>query len=216
MISGVSAEKTHQLQLHLSKHVIKEDLLPKTLRYVAGVDVAYQDFWSIGAVAVLTYSSLSVVETQTARTKTRFPYIPTLLSLREIRPIRAAVAKLKIVPDVFLVDAQGIAHPYRFGFASHLGISLDKPTIGVAKNLLYGQVASVNQAGWAPITDKKEVIGAALKKDENRKPLYVSIGHKVSLETAVEIVKHCVKSARIPEPIRIAHITANDEKKQGK
>jgi deoxyribonuclease V len=216
VISGFSVEKAHQLQLRMSKRVIKEDMLPKTLRYVAGVDVAYEDSWSIGASAVLNYSSLSPLETQTARVKTRFPYIPTLLYLRENAPAKAAVNKLKTASDVFLVDAQGIAHPYRFGFASHLGIILDKPTVGVAKSLLYGQIEPVNQAGWAPITDKGEVIGAVVKKDVNQKPMYVSVGHKISLEKAIEIVKHCTKSARVPEPIRIAHITANKEKKEHK
>jgi len=215
-MSRVSVEKAHRLQLRLSKRVVKEDMLPKTLRYIAGVDVAYEDSWSIGAAVVLNYSSLSLVETQTARVKTRFPYIPTLLYLRENAPAKAAIDKLKTDSEVFLVDAQGIAHPHRFGFASNLGIILDKPTIGVAKNLLCGQTGPVNQAGWAPITDKGEVIGAAVRKDENQKPVYVSVGHKVSLEKAVEIVKHCVKSARVPEPIRIAHITANKEKRKHK
>jgi deoxyribonuclease V len=156
------------------------------------------------------------VETQTARVKTRFPYIPTLLYLRELGPAKAVVNKLKTAADIFLVDAQVIAHPYRFGFASHLGIILDKPTVGVAKKFLYGQIEPITQAGWAPITDRGEVIGAAVKKDENQKPVYVSVGHKVSLEKAIEIVKHCIKSARVPEPIRIAHMTANKEKREHK
>lgn len=191
-------------------------MLPQTLRYVAGIDVTYIDKWSIGAAAVLSYSGLSVEETQTVRVKTRFPYIPTLLSLRETKPAKAAVKKLKTPSDVFLVDGQGIAHPYRLGFASYLGIILDKPTIGTAKSLLIGQVGSINQARWAPITDKGEVVGAAIKKNENHKPIYVSIGHKVSLERAIEIVKHCIKSARVPEPIRRAHIVANEEKRRHK
>jgi len=211
-----SVAKAHQMQLRLSKRVIREDKLPRTLHCVAGVDVAYVRDLSIGAVAVLDYSSLSVVETQKAQVKTSFPYIPTLLSFREIKPAKAAIKKLKTPPDVFLVDAQGIAHPYRLGFASHLGLLLDKPTIGVAKSLLCGQLESLNQKEWSSITDKGEVIGAAIKKDEKTQPIYVSIGHKVSLERAVEIVKHCTKSARVPEPIRIAHTIANEEKKKHK
>lgn len=202
--------------MRLSKRVIREDRLPRTLRYVAGVDVAYLDDSSIAVVAVLDYSSLLLVETQWARVKTKFPYIPTLLSLREIKPARAVIKKLKTIPDVFLVDAQGIAHPYRLGFASHLGLLLDKPTIGVAKSLLCGQVEQVNREGWMPITDKGEVIGAAIQRSEKMQPVYVSIGHKVSLERAFDIVKHCTKSARIPEPIRIAHTLAMQEKKKHK
>jgi len=214
--TGFSDKKAHQMQLRLSKRVIREDRLPQILHYVAGVDVAYVEGLSIGAVAVLNYSLLSLVETQKARVKTQFPYIPTLLSFREIKPAQAAIKKLKTCPDVFLVDAQGIAHPYRLGFASHLGLLLDKSTIGVAKSLLCGQVGRVNQEGWMPITDRGEVIGAAIKKDEKTKPIYVSIGHNVSLKRAIDIVKHCTKSSRIPEPIRIAHMIANEEKKKYK
>jgi deoxyribonuclease V len=133
----LSVQKTHSMQLRLSKHVIREDTLPKIIRYVAGVDTAYTDDLSIGATVVLDYSSLSVVESAKAKVKTRFPYIPTLLSFREIHPSLAAIKKLKTQPDVFLVDGQGIAHPYRLGFASHLGLVLDMPTIGVAKSLLW-------------------------------------------------------------------------------
>jgi len=208
-----SVKKARQLQLRLAKRVIREDKLPKRLRCVAGVDVAYAGDWSIGAVAVLDYSTLSVVETQKARVKTSFPYIPTLLSFREIKPTRAAIKKLKASPDVFLVDAQGIAHPYRLGFASHLGVLLDKPTIGVAKSLLCGHVESKNMGSWSPIMDKDEVIGAAIAK-KGEKPIYVSIGHKVSLERAIRIVKRSTIHHRIPEPIRLAHAIANKGKRK--
>jgi len=214
--AGFSVKKAHELQLRLSKRVVKEDRLPSILRYVAGVDVAYEGKSSIAAVAVLDYSSLSLVETKKARVPTEFPYIPTLLSWREIKPARAAIKKLRTSPDVFLVDAQGIAHPYRLGFASHLGLLLNKPTIGVAKSLLCGQVQPKNREGWVPVIDKDDMIGAAIERDENTQPIYVSIGHKVSLERAVDIVKHCTKSARIPEPIRIAHMIASQERKKHK
>jgi len=200
----------------LPKLVAREDRLPQTLHYIAGVDIAYIGDWAIGAVAVLDYSSLKLVETQKARVKTTFPYIPTLLSFREIKPARAAIKKLKLSPDIFLVDAQGVAHPYRLGFASHLGLVLDKPTIGSAKSLLCGKVEPENQMGWAPLTDKGEVVGAALRRTEKEQPIYVSIGHKVSLERAIEIIKHCTKSTRIPEPIRLAHMIATEEKKKYK
>jgi len=211
-----SVEKAHKLQQRLSVQVIKEDLLPKVLNYVAGVDVSYAREWAISAAAVLDYASLSIVETTTARVRTSFPYIPTLLSFREVKPARAAVRKLKTEADVFLIDAQGIAHPYRLGFASHFGLILDKPTIGVAKSLLCGEVQPARKQGWSPIVDKGEIIGAALRRTQNEQPVYVSIGHKVSLERALEIVKHCFKSARVPEPIRIAHTLASEESKKHK
>jgi len=207
-----SVEKAHAMQLRLSKHVVRRDMLPKTIRFVAGVDVAYVSRVSIGAVVALDYHSLSVVESRKARVKTRFPYIPTLLSFREIPPTLAAIKKLKMQPDVFLVDGQGIAHPYRLGFASHLGLILDKPTIGVAKSLLCGEVGNFNREGWAQIIDKDEVIGAAVARGR-KKPVYVSVGHMVSLETAIQIVKHCTRLHRIPEPIRTAHVIASEERK---
>jgi deoxyribonuclease V len=208
-----SVEKAHDMQLRLSKHVIRRDMLPKTIRYVAGVDTAYRFDTSLGAAVVLDYDSLSVVESRKARVKTCFPYIPTLLSFREIPPTLAAIKKLKTQPDVFLVDGQGIAHPYRLGFASHLGLIIDKPTIGVAKSLLCGEVGALNEEGWAPITDKGEAIGAALAC-KREKPIYISVGHKVSLNRAIETVKHCTQVHRIPEPIRAAHMTATEEKRR--
>jgi len=205
-----SVKKAHALQLRLSKQVIKKDTLPKTIRYVAGVDTAYRADISIGAAVILNYETLSVIESKKARVKTHFPYIPTLLSFREIPPTLAAIKKLKTQPNVFLVDSQGIAHPYRLGFASHLGLILNKPTIGVAKNLLCGEVGAFNEEGWAPIIDKDEVIGAAVAR-KREKPVYVSVGHMISLKRAIRIVKHCTRLHRIPEPIRAAHVIANEE-----
>jgi len=208
-----SVEKAHAMQLRLSKQVIRKDMLPKTLPYVAGVDTAYSADVSIGAAVVLDYESLSIVESSRARVKTRFPYIPTLLSFREIPPTLAAIKKLKTQPDVFLVDGQGIAHPYRLGFASHLGLVLNKPTIGVAKSLLCGKVGTFNREDWTPIMDKNEVIGAAVAP-RHEKPVYVSVGHMVSLRRAINIVKHCTRTHRIPEPIRAAHELASSYIKQ--
>jgi deoxyribonuclease V len=212
-IDKFSVEKAHAMQRQFSRLVVCEDTLPKRIMCVAGVDVAYTVQHSVGAVAVLDYDTLSVVESTTVKVKTCFPYIPTLLSFREIPPVQAAIKKLKTKPDVFMIDGQGIAHPYRLGFASHLGLLLNKPTIGVAKSLLCGKVGSFNQKGWASITDKGKVIGAAVVSD-GKKPVYVSVGHKVSIERAIDIVKHCTKNRRIPEPIRAAHKIANEKSKR--
>jgi deoxyribonuclease V len=207
-----SAKKAHAMQLRLSKQVVHEDTLPKTINYVAGVDVAYTQGISIGAVAVLDFASLSLVESQVVRLKTRFPYIPTLLSFREIPPAYSAIKKLQTQPDVFLVEGQGFAHPYRLGFATHLALAIDAPTIGVAKNLLCGKVEPVGEHGWAPLTDREEVIGAEVVTKLGTKPIYVSVGHRVSLKRAIDIVRSCARNYRIPEPIRRAHILANEKK----
>jgi deoxyribonuclease V len=212
--SNFSVKKAHETQLKLSEKVIRKDLLPKKIRYVAGVDVAYGEGFSIGAVAVLEFESLLLKEFRTAVCKTRFPYIPTLLSFREIPPTVSAIRKLKLPPDVFLIDGQGIMHPYRLGFASHLGITITKPTIGVAKSPLCGKVQALTENGWAPIIDKDEIIGASVVTKKGGKPIYVSIGNMVSLKTAISIVKHCIKKDRIPEPLRLAHRIATDEKRK--
>lgn len=211
--SKFSVKRARALQSQLSKKVILEDVLPRRIRLVAGVDVAYAGSTSIGAVAVLDFRSLSPIEFQVSLVETRFPYVPTLLSFREISPAVAAIRKLRVQPDVFLVDGHGFAHPYRFGFASHLGIVLNKPTVGVAKSLLCGRVGSFKEEGWAPILEDGETIGATLVTKQDRKPVYVSVGHMISLETAITLVRHCIKDHRVPEPLRMAHLRAMEAKK---
>jgi deoxyribonuclease V len=194
--------------------VIRKDTHPETVHSVAGVDVAYIKKTSIGAVAVLDFPSLSPIESQIAHVKTRFPYIPTLLSYREIPPALSAIRKLQTHPDVFLVDAHGIMHPRQLGFAAHLGLVVDKPTIGVAKNPLCGNAESDTDQGWVPVTDRGEIIGAKLFTIAGKKPVYVSIGHKISLQRAMDIVTRCTKSHITPEPTRRAHLVATREKKK--
>ena len=204
-----SIKKAHKIQLCLSKKIILEDKLPSKIRTVAGVDVSYSRQLGVGAVTVLDYESLKVLEIQVAHCQVKIPYIPTLLAFREIPPSLATIRKLKIQPDVFLVDAQGFAHPYRCGFASHLGLILNKPTIGVAKTRLIGIPIETNEDTF--LVDDGETIGARVIAEQSRKPVFVSIGHMVSLETAVRIVKHCIKD-RIPEPLLRAHLLATEER----
>ena len=200
--------------MRLSKRLLFEDTLPETVDYVAGVDIAYLEGTSVGAVSVLDLSTLSQVEVQVSHVKTRFPYIPTLLSFREIAPAYSAIKKLHTEPDVFLVDGQGFAHPNGLGFASHLGLILDKPMIGVAKSLLCGKVKQKVECGWAPLSYKGAVIGAEVVTRQGTKPVYVSVGHRGSLKRATEIVLECTGKYKLPEPIRRAHITANEEKRR--
>jgi deoxyribonuclease V len=209
-----SVKKAHEMQLRLSRKLIFEDTLPEKVDYVAGVDVAYLEDTSVAAVAVLDASTLSQVEVQVAHIKTCFPYIPTLLSFREIPPAYSAIKKLHSKPDVFMVDGQGFAHPYGLGFASHLGLLLDKPTIGVAKSLLCGEVEQDGEDGWAPLKYKGKVIGAEVVTKQGTKPVYVSVGHRVSLKRAIEVVLECTGKYKLPEPTRRAHITAGEEKRR--
>lgn len=213
-LTGFSTEKAHKTQLQMSKKIILEDRLPGKIRFIAGVDVAYTGNISIGAVAVLEYDSLKLVESQVAFCGTLFPYIPTLLSFREIPPTVLANRKLVVQPDVFLVDGQGFAHPYHCGFASHLGLVLGKPAIGVAKGRLFG---IVERSGFDDVSFLKHngnVVGAVVTTGRGCKPVYVSVGHMISLETAIKIVKHCASIRRIPEPILRAHEIATSEKRK--
>jgi len=207
-----SVAKAHRTQLQLSKRIVLEDKLPVRIRLVAGVDVAYSKDKSIGAVAVLDYYSLKLVETQVVVCETHFPYIPSLLSFREIPPAVLGIRKLRVLPDVFLVDGQGFAHPFRCGFASHLGVVVNKPTIGVAKSRLIGEVD--DGGGFSFLKDKGEIVGAVVTTKNGCKPVYVSVGHMVSLKKAIEIVKHCTLGNRVPEPILKAHKIADFEKRK--
>ena len=202
------------MQLRLSKKLLSEDSLPETVDYVAGVDVGYLEGTSVCAAVVLDFKTLSQVEVQVASVETPFPYIPTLLSFREIPPAYLAIKKLQTKPDIFMVDGQGFAHPYGLGFASHLRLILDKPTIGVAKSLLCGKVEPKNDLGWAPLSYNGLVVGAEVVTRQGTKPVYVSVGHRVSLKRAVEIVLDCTGKYKLPEPIRRAHMMANEEKKR--
>jgi deoxyribonuclease V len=213
-IISFSAQKAHHTQLQLAKRIILKDRLPKKIRLVAGVDVAYSNGVSIGAAAVLDYDSLSLVEQQTATCKTLIPYIPTLLSFREIHPAVLSIRKLKTQPDLFMVDGQGFAHPYRCGFASHLGLVIGKPTIGVAKSRLIGKVEKTATGDVSFLRDRNEIVGAVISTKQGAKPVYVSVGHMISLSTTVRIVKECTRNNRIPEPLAMAHKIATEEKRK--
>jgi deoxyribonuclease V len=202
-IQNFSVLKAHKAQLRLSHEIIAEDLLPNKIKCVAGVDVAYINDIAIGAVAVLDYDSLELLEQQTAMCQVKFPYIPTLLSFREIPPAVACIKKLRRQIDVLLVDGQGVAHPYGCGFASHLGLIMEIPTVGVAKSRLIGEFKTV--AGREFLVQKDQIISAVVTTKEGAKPVYVSVGHLILLETAIKIAKHCVRNSKIPEPILLAH-----------
>ncbi len=210
--SGFSISKAREAQKRLCKRVVQEDRLPKRIKLVAGVDVAYVDGKAVGAAAVLDYENMKLVESQTAAVPTKFPYVPTLLSFRETPPAVAAIKRLKSKPDVFLVDAHGMAHPCGCGFASHLGLAIGKPSIGVAKSRLVGE--AVEAEGKTVLVYQGKIVGQVLTTKTGAKPVYVSTGHLVSLETGVKIVEHCVRGSRIPEPLLVAHRMAADAKRE--
>ncbi len=185
------------------------------IRFVAGVDVGFEEGGkrTRAAVAVLEFPSLEPFAQAAATHRTRFPYVPGLLSFREIPAIVAALKKLKQLPQLILCDGQGYAHPRRFGLACHLGVLTEIPTIGVAKSRLIGTYGRVPQSKgrWTHLMDGDEIIGAVLRTRKGVKPVFVSIGHRVSLDTAVELVMQCVTRYRLPETTRAADRLASTE-----
>jgi deoxyribonuclease V len=204
----LTVEEAIALQETLTKEVIAVDRIPQPVRYVAGVDVGFESAGTISraAVAVLSFPELQLQEYAIARRETSFPYIPGLLSFREIPALLDALAKIHTTPDLILCDGQGIAHPRRLGIASHLGLILDMPTIGVAKSLLVGKHQEVpnTKGSWQPLQHRGETIGAALRTRIGTKPVYISSGHRVSLPTAINYVLQCTPKYRLPETTRIA------------
>ena len=207
----VSTAQALDLQRRLAAQVSRSGEVT-TPRFIAGVDISASNTQGMatGAVVVLHYPELRLVETKIAQGRLDFPYIPGLLSFRESPLTLAACEKLSITPDLILVDGQGIAHPRRLGLASHLGLLLNTPTIGCAKSLLCGEheAPGVEPGSSAEIVDKGETVGVALRTKLGIKPIYVSIGHRVDLQTAIYWVMKCCRGYRIPEPTRLAHLAA--------
>lgn len=203
----VTPAEARDIQERLRAHVVTTDDLGP-VRTVAGTDVAFEDDRRItrGAVAVLDLEQLDLREHAVARRPTSFPYVPGLLSFREIPVLLDALRGLSSTPDLILCDGQGRAHPRRFGLACHLGVLTGLPTIGVAKSRLIGKHKDVpdRRGAWTPLTDKGEIIGAVLRTRVGVRPVYVSIGHRVSLETAVRFTMACVTRYRLPETTRWA------------
>lgn len=207
-----TVEEAIAIQQHLRARVVAEDRLGP-IRSVAGVDAAFRadDTITRAAVAVLSFPELHPREEAVAECPTTFPYIPGLLSFREVPAVLAALARLRDQPDVILCDGQGLAHPRRFGLACHLGVLLDRPTIGVAKTRLIGTHAPLpdERGAWQPLLDGHEVIGAVVRTRAGTRPLYVSVGHRISLRTAIELVLRCAPHYRLPETTRRAHHLAS-------
>jgi deoxyribonuclease V len=200
------------VQRRLCGAVVAADELPVVER-VAGVDVGFEQNGAVtrAAVAVLRFPELVPEESAVARRPTAFPYIPGLLSFREVPAVLDALSQLRRLPDLLLCDGQGQAHPRRFGIACHLGVLTGLPSIGVAKSRLVGthKPPAEDKGARQPLLDKGEVIGTVLRTRRGVRPLYISIGHRISLETAVDYVLRCTTRYRLPETTRAAHRLAS-------
>ncbi len=203
----VSTAQARAIQERLRVAVITRDDFG-TIDHVGGVDIGFEDSGrtSRAAAVTLAWPTLATVDTSIAREPVRFPYVPGLLSFREVPVALEALAGLSTRPDVLLCDGQGIAHPRRFGLACHLGVLTGLPCIGVAKSRLTGKHDEVPDAkgSWVPLKDGEETIGAVLRTRAGVRPVYVSCGHRVGLATAIDLVMGCVTRFRLPETTRQA------------
>jgi deoxyribonuclease V len=207
----VSPEEAVAIQKRLKGELVLDTPLdPGAIRLVAGVDVSVKEDQSHAAVVVATYPGFEPVETVLARAPTPFPYVPGLLSFREGPVLEEAFARLRSEPDVFLVDGMGTAHPRRMGIACHMGLWLERPTIGCGKTLLVGRFGDLPQekGAQAPLVHRGETIGAAVRTRAGTNPMFISPGHRCDIASAVAIVMACSPKWRIPEPIRLAHKAA--------
>jgi deoxyribonuclease V len=212
---NLTTAEAKEVQIELAKKVIIEDDLPEKINHVAGVDVAFEndDRIAKAAISILDFPNLELVEEIGVRSETTFPYVPGYLSFREIPPILTAWQQTDTIVDIILCDGQGLAHPRRFGLACHLGLILDLPTIGVAKSLFIGKHDPLGETrgSWVPLVDRGETIGAVVRTRTGVKPLYISIGHKISLPTAIDLVLECTPKYRLPETTRKADRRSKSE-----
>lgn len=209
----MSSEDAIKEQEVLRKQVIFSDQLPPVITYVAGVDVAYEKDGDrvVAAVAVLNAVTLEIIEVSTYQDKVSFPYIPGLFSFRELPPLLNALEKISIKPDLIVCDGQGIAHPRRFGLASHLGVVTGIPTIGCGKTRLIGEYEEPETArgSFSNLIDNGEIVGRVLRTQDSINPIFVSVGHKISLETATQWVLKLSPNYRLPETTRAADHAVN-------
>ena len=213
MPARLELSKAKQVQNRLAARVKEENDLPLPPRMICGLDVAYVGDVAIGAAVLLRYEDLAQVDRAVALCKVSVPYIPTFLSFREYPPLSLAFKSLSTKPDLCFVDAHGRSHPRRIGAACHFGVLHDIPTIGVAKRLLCG-IPQQHVKTWRQIVHRGEVIGAEIVSKSGASPIYVSVGHRVSLETAVELTQHCITRFRLPEPIRQAHSLSTESRRK--
>jgi len=215
---NVSAEEAQAIQRALANQVVRHNSFG-AIRTIAGVDLSFPNKQTArAAVVVLAYPSLEPLTSSVVEPPVTFPYVPGLLAFREAPAALAAFERLSIEPDLVMVDGQGYAHPRRMGIACHLGLYLDKPTIGCAKSKLIGayKLPADEVGSWSELRERGEVVGAVLRSKTNVAPLFVSMGHRVDLPSAIEFTLSCVKGHRLPEPTRWAHNVAGGEEAVGR
>ncbi len=207
--SDTSRNSLLAAQKRVADLVITEDDFGE-IRFIAGVDQSFMDDKIISGIVVLEYDSLEVIERVHSIQPVNYPYVPTFLSFREGPAIVSAFEKLKTPPDILLIDGAGINHPRRAGIATHIGVALDVPTIGVTKKILCGEGKEPEQVGEAnPLIYDGKNVGWLLKSGKRSRAIVIAPGHRVSLESSLSIVKACIRGHKLPEPVRLAHEYVN-------
>jgi Deoxyinosine 3''endonuclease (endonuclease V) len=207
----VTTREAITIQLALAPKIITDNRLKSPPNLILGLDVSVnRNSEAVAAAVILSYPGLEVIEKAVLKSKVSFPYVPGLLSFREIPITLQICEKLNLQPDLVMVDGQGMAHPRRIGLASHLGLLLNIPTIGCAKSRLCGEYEEPEDAigSFNFVRDKGDIIGAALRTRSGSKPLIISIGHQIDLPSAINWVLKCGKGYRLPEPTRMAHLAS--------
>jgi len=214
---NLSPREAIELQKQLRFEVIAQDDFGLPIKTVAGIDLGFdiKTDTSRAVVVVLSFPELELLEKSEALLPIQFPYVPGLLSFRETPVAIKALEKLTLAPDLILCDGQGLAHLRRFGIACHIGLIADVPTIGVGKSILVGKFENLGETrgSVAPLIHRGEQVGAALRTKDKVQPVYVSVGHRVSLTTAVDLVLQCAPKYRLPETTRLADKLASYRKK---
>lgn len=214
---NLSPAEAIELQKQLAFEVIREDKFKEPVKTVAGIDLGYDAKTDTcrAVVVVLKFPGLELIESAEAIMPIQFPYVPGLLSFRETPVAIRALEKLENAPDLIICDGQGIAHPRRFGIACHIGLIADIPTIGAAKSILVGKFENLDErrGSTADLIHRSEKIGVALRTKDKVQPVYVSVGHRIGLETAIDFVLQCAPKYRLPETTRLADKMASYRKK---
>jgi deoxyribonuclease V len=214
---SLSPAQAVELQKQLRTQIRIEPLF-QPIQTIAGADISFNKYEETvyAGIIVLSFPDLQEVAKSTVISKTSFPYIPGLLSFREIPSLLKAWNQLAVKPDLLVLDGQGIAHPRRMGIATHFGLVTDTPTLGCAKSLLTGKFEPLAEAAGSEslMYDGDEVIGTALRTKNKVNPVFISPGHRITLKQSLEIIKQCLNGYRIPEPTRKAHLLVNQVRTQ--
>ncbi len=211
----LTSEELINIQNNLSRNLIISDLFIKPIRKIGGVDLSFIKDHAIVACVCVNYENFEIIEKKTCLMKLDFPYRPGFLWFREGPPIIRIIKSLDVLPDIFMINAHGLAHPRKFGCASHIGVNIEKPTIGIASSRLFGEVIRIPRkfGDIEPIKLNNETIGYTIKPKIG-KPIYVSPGHMISLESAVRITIYCLRNHRFPEPLYLSHRLAESRKRK--